>query len=155
MARALEEAVRAGSRGDVPVGAVLVGGSGGSGGSGGLGGSGDIVAVSGNEMRSGSDPTAHAEILVLREGGRILGRENLFGCDLYVTLEPCLMCAVAISLARVRRLYYGAADERFGGVDHGVRYFGTVGCRHVPEVYGGLREVEAARLLKRFFEARR
>lgn len=141
---ALEEARAAAERGEVPVGAVVVDGA-----------SGDIVARAGNETRAQNDPTAHAEVLAIRRAAAILGAERLGGCDLYVTLEPCTMCAAAISFARLRRLYYGAEDPKGGGVAHGVRFFAQPTCHHRPEVYGGIAEVAAAALLRDFFAARR
>ncbi len=143
MARALAEARACLALDEVPVGACLVGPDG------------SILAQAGNRMRSLGDPTAHAEILALRAGAGRLGRARLDGCDLYVTLEPCAMCAGAIGLARLRRLYYGAGDEKAGAVAHGVRFFASPACRHAPEVYDGLAEREAAELLRRFFAARR
>lgn len=139
---ALQEAEAAAGRGEVPVGAVLVC-------------EGEVVARAGNETRARNDPTAHAEILVLRSAARALGRERLEGCDLYATLEPCTMCAAAISLARVRRLYFGAPDPKGGGVEHGVRFFRQPTCHHAPEVYSGIGESSAAALLKEFFSERR
>ncbi len=144
MARALTEAQLAASQGEVPVGAVLV-----------EGGSGRIVAVRGNRTRGTPDPTAHAEMLVIREAAEALGAERLTGCDLYVTLEPCPMCAQAISFARIRRLYYGAADPKGGGVEHGPRIFTQPTCHHAPEVYGGIDEARAGALLRDFFAERR
>lgn len=143
MSIALEEAVAAAARDEVPVGAVL------------LSASGDVLARAGNRVRELSDPTAHAEMLVIREGARALASERLTGCDLYVTLEPCAMCAAAISLARIRRLYFGAGDPKAGGVEHGARVFSHPTCHHAPEVYGGIDETRAAALLKDFFAARR
>jgi tRNA(adenine34) deaminase len=143
MARALDEAAAAAERGETPVGAVVVGPDG------------DILATDGNRVRELSDPSAHAEILALREAARQFGSERLIGCDLYVTLEPCPMCAGAISLARIRRLYYGAPDTKTGGVDHGPRIFSHPTCHHAPEVYGGIAEAECAALLRQFFRARR
>ena len=139
---ALEEARAAGARGEVPVGAVLVGPSG-------------VVARAGNRVREFCDPTAHAEVLVIREGCRRIGAERLPGHDLYVTLEPCPMCAAAISGARIARLYYGASDPKSGGVDVGARVFSHPQCHHVPEVYDGIGSERAAALLKAFFTARR
>lgn len=139
---ALEEAEDASRRGEVPVGAILVC-------------DGDVVARAGNETRARTDPTAHAEILVIRAAARTLGRERLTGCDLYVTLEPCTMCAAAISHARLRRLYYGAADPKGGGVEHGAQVFRQPTCHHAPEVYSGIGEGSAAALLKEFFAERR
>ena len=142
MALALEEARKAARRGEVPVGAVLVR-------------AGSVLAASGNRIVETRDPTAHAEICVIREGAAKLGSERLADCDLYVSLEPCPMCAGAISLARIRRLYYGAADEKGGGVDHGARVFSQPTCHHAPEVYGGMRESEAGEVLRAFFRERR
>jgi len=144
MEMALAEARAAAKRGEVPVGAVLVEGP-----------SGDIIAKSGNRTEELNDPTAHAEILAIREGGRNLGNPRLENCDLYVTLEPCPMCATAISFARIRRLHFGAYDPKGGGVDHGPKIFGQPTCHHKPEVTGGHREMEAANLLRSFFEERR
>ncbi|HVI51913.1 MAG TPA: nucleoside deaminase [Candidatus Sulfotelmatobacter sp.] len=139
---AFAEAEAAAQRGEVPVGAVVV-----------L--RGEIVARAGNRVEELSDPSAHAEVLAIREAGRLLGSPRLIDCDLYVTLEPCPMCAAAISFARIRRLYYGAYDPKGGAVDHGSRFFGQATCHHAPEVVGGLEERRAADLLKRFFTARR
>ena len=144
MERALAEASLAASRGEVPVGAVLVEGAGGR-----------VIAVAGNRTRQAPDPTAHAEMLVIREAADALGAERLTGCDLYVTLEPCPMCAQAISLARIRRLYYGAADPKGGGVEHGPRIFTQPTCHHAPEVYGGIDEARAGALLRDFFAGKR
>jgi len=140
---ALDEARRAADRGEVPVGAVIVSPEG------------AVVARAGNRTRELMDPTAHAEILVIREACRAIGSERLIGFSLYVTLEPCAMCAAAISFARIRRLYYGASDPKGGGVEHGARIFAQPTCHHVPEIYSGIGEREAAELLKTFFEARR
>ena len=142
MAEALEEARIAADQGEIPVGAVLV-----------L--DGRIVARSGNRTRTGNDVTAHAEIAVIREASKLLGQERLSGADLYVTLEPCTMCAGAISFARIRRLYYGAEDPKGGAVDNGVRFFRQPTCHHAPEVYSGLAETAAAELLTGFFKSRR
>ncbi|MEZ5796688.1 MAG: nucleoside deaminase [Paracoccaceae bacterium] len=136
---ALEEARAAGARGEVPVGAVLVAPGG------------AIVARDGNRTRELSDPTAHAEVLVLRAACAAAGSERLPGHDLYVTLEPCAMCAAAISAARVARLYYGAADPKSGGVAVGARVFSHPQCHHVPEVYDGIGGTEAEAVLKGFF----
>lgn len=141
---ALEEARLAAGRGEVPVGAVLVEGS-----------TGAVIARAGNETRQGNDPTAHAEMLAIRRAAAVLGNERLSGCDLYVTLEPCPMCAGAISFARLRRVYYGADDPKGGGVAHGPRIFAQPTCHHRPEVYGGIGEAAAAELLREFFAARR
>lgn len=143
MERALEEARAAAERGEVPVGAVIVGPEG------------EVLAAAGNRTLEEKDPTAHAEILAIRAAARALGSERLTGCDLYVTLEPCAMCAGAISFARIRRLYYGAEDPKGGGVDHGARFFGQATCHHRPDVYGGIGEREAAELLKAFFADKR
>lgn len=143
MARALAEAEAAGAAGEVPVGAVLVDAEG------------AIAAAAGNRIERDCDPTAHAELLVLRDGARRLGLKRLAGCDLYVTLEPCPMCAAAIGFARIRRLYFGAWDAKGGGVEHGPRIFDQPTCHHRPEVYGGIAERPAADLLRRFFAARR
>jgi tRNA(Arg) A34 adenosine deaminase TadA len=143
MQQALVEAEAAAARGEVPVGAVL------------LDSEGTFVAAAGNRTEELGDPTAHAEMLVIRAGATRLGRRRLVGCDLYVTLEPCPMCAQAISFARLRRLYYGAADPKGGGVEHGPRIFTSTSCHHAPEVYGGIGERRAAGLLQRFFRARR
>lgn len=139
MRLALEEARRAGDRGEVPVGAVLVR-------------EGLVLARDGNRMRETGDPTAHAEMLALRAAA---GSGRLSGTDLYVTLEPCAMCAAAISFARIRRLYFGALDPKGGAVESGVRFFNQATCHHAPEVYGGIAEREAAELLTAFFKARR
>jgi tRNA(adenine34) deaminase len=143
MARALDEAVAAGAAGEVPVGAVLVDGAG------------TIIAAAGNRVERDRDPTAHAEMLVLREGAARRGAKRLDGCDLYVTLEPCPMCAAAIGLARIRRLYFAAYDAKGGGVEHGPRIFDQPTCHHRPEIYGGIAERAAGELLRRFFRARR
>jgi tRNA(adenine34) deaminase len=142
MARALEEARLAAARGEVPVGAVVVR-------------EGAILAAAGNSPRAAHDPTAHAEMLAIRAACAAIGDERLSGCDLYVTLEPCTMCAAAISFARVRRLYFGALDPKGGAVESGVRFFAQATCHHAPEIYGGLREAEAAALLRAFFHPRR
>ncbi|WP_183854054.1 nucleoside deaminase [Prosthecomicrobium pneumaticum] len=142
MALALEEARAAAARGEVPVGAVIVR-------------DGTVIARAGNETLAAKDPTAHAEMLVIRAAAAALGSERLTGCDLYVTLEPCPMCAAAISFARIRRLYFGAGDEKGGAVEHGVRLYAQPTCHHAPETYGGLAEREAADLLRGFFRARR
>ena len=143
MELALAEAEAASRRGEVPVGAVIVDADG------------EVVARAGNRMRELNDPTAHAEILVIRQACRDAGSERLTNCDLYVTLEPCAMCAAAISFARIRRLYYGATDEKGGGVEHGARIFNQSTCHHAPEVYGGFSERRSAELLKGFFSQRR
>jgi len=139
---ALEEARAAGARGEVPVGAVLV-----------LDGA--IVAQAGNRTRAENDVTAHAEVAVIREAARKLGQERLTGADLYVTLEPCTLCAAAISFARIRRLYYGAEDPKGGAVESGVRFFAQPTCHHAPDVYSGIGGTAAADILKDFFKERR
>ena len=144
MAEALAEAAAAGARGEIPVGAALVNGV-----------TGEIVATSGNRTEEDMDATAHAEILVLQRGGKILKTPRLADCDLYVTLEPCAMCAAAISFARIRRIYFGAYDPKGGGVEHGPRFFQQPTCHHRPEVYGGMEEFAAAALLKDFFKDKR
>ena len=143
MARALAEAAAAAEQGEVPIGAVLVDDAG------------SIVSAAGNRVERDRDPTAHAEMLVLREGAVRLGVKQLAGCDLYVTLEPCPMCAAAIGLAHIRRLYFGAYDPKGGGVEHGPRIFDQPTCHHRPEVYGGIAERAAGHLLRHFFAARR
>jgi tRNA(adenine34) deaminase len=143
MELALAAAEAAAASGEVPVGAVL------------LDAAGDVVIACGNRTEELADPTAHAEILVIRAAAKKLGRPRLAECDLYVTLEPCPMCAQAISFARIRRLYYGAADPKGGGVEHGPRIFASTSCHHRPEVYGGIGERRAAELLRGFFNARR
>ncbi len=142
MRLALAEARAAAAAGEVPVGAVLM-----------L--DGRTVAAAGNAPRALRDPTAHAEMRVIRQGAALLGADRLGGCDLWVTLEPCAMCAGAIALSRIARLYYGAADPKGGGVDHGARVFARTTCHHRPEVYGGLGEREAGALLRAFFAERR
>ena len=139
---ALAEARAAQAADEVPVGAVIVR-------------EGAVIAHAGNRTLRDRDPTAHAEMLAIRAAAAALGTERLTDCDLYVTLEPCAMCAAAISFARIRRLYYGAADPKGGAVDNGVRFFGSPTCHHKPEVYGGMGESEAAGLLRGFFQARR
>ncbi|MBU6140703.1 MAG: nucleoside deaminase [Proteobacteria bacterium] len=141
MFAALEQAKIAISRDEVPVGAVLVKNK-------------KIIASNFNRNRSLSDPTAHAEILVIRESAKILGSHRLDGCDIYVTLEPCIMCAAAISLARIRRIYYSASDEKFGAVESGF-FTKTSSCYHRPEIYSGFCEKDSALLLKNFFEKKR
>ena len=143
MGVALEEARAAANRGEVPVGAVLVSPDG------------EVLARAGNRTRELNDPTAHAEILVIREASAKLGTERLTGTELYVTLEPCPMCAAAISFARIQRLYYGAADPKSGGVAHGARVFSHPQTHHAPDVFDGIGEAEAAQLLKDFFSSRR
>lgn len=143
MTIALTEAAAAAERGEVPVGAVIVDSQG------------HVLARAGNRTRELADPTAHAELLAIRAACRALGSQRLVDCDLYVTLEPCPMCAAAISFARIRRLYYGAADPKGGGVVYGARVFAQPTCHHAPEVYGGLGEIESGLLLKSFFQDRR
>jgi len=142
MQLALEEARAAGARGEVPVGCVIVR-------------NGEVIARAGNRTMADKDPTGHAEIIALRAAAAVLGSERLTDCDLYVTLEPCTMCAAAMSFARVRRLYFGASDVKGGAVENGVRFFASPTCHHKPEVYGGIGESECAALLKDFFKARR
>jgi tRNA(adenine34) deaminase len=139
---ALEEAQAAALRGEVPVGAVLVR-------------DGAVIAKAGNRTRELNDPTAHAEMLVIRDAAKMLQSERLIGCDLYVTLEPCAMCAGAISFARLERLYYAAADPKGGGVDHGGRLFNQPTCHHAPQVYSGIGEAQASEILKEFFKLKR
>jgi tRNA(Arg) A34 adenosine deaminase TadA len=143
MQAALEQAAQAAANGEVPVGAVLVDEGG------------TLVAAAGNRVEADHDPTAHAEMLVLRDGAARLGEKRLTGCDLYVTLEPCPMCAAAIALARIRRLYFGAYDPKGGGVEHGPRIFDQPTCHHRPEVYGGIAERRAIAALRDFFKERR
>jgi tRNA(adenine34) deaminase len=139
---ALKQAEKAGLSGEVPIGCVIVR-------------NGSVIAAAGNRTLTDRDPTAHAEVLAIREAARQLGSERLTDCDLYVSLEPCTMCAAAISFARIRRLYYGAADPKGGAVDSGVRFFVSPTCHHVPDVYPAVGETEAATLLRDFFKARR
>ena len=140
---ALEEARVSAARGEVPVGAVVVDAKG------------TVLAQAGNRTLELRDPTAHAEVLVLRTAAAVLGSERLIECDLYVTLEPCAMCAGAISFARIRRLYFGASDPKGGAVEHGPRLFSQPTCHHAPEIYGGIGESAAASLLQKFFATRR
>lgn len=142
MSLAFAEAEEAARRGEVPIGAVLASG-------------GVVVAAAGNRTRELNDPTAHAEMLVIREAADRLSAERVINADLYVTLEPCTMCAAAISFARLRRLYFGAVDEKGGAVVSGVRFFASPACHHAPEVYSGLGETRSAELLKSFFQSRR
>ena len=139
---ALTEALAAAARGEVPVGCVIVR-------------AGAVVARAGNRTLADKDPTAHAELQAIRAAAAALGSERLTDCDLYVTLEPCAMCATAMSFARIRRLYFGAADPKGGAVENGVRFFASPTCHHRPEVYGGINESESADLLRDFFTARR
>ncbi len=143
MARAIALATEAGKRGEIPVGCVIVDETG------------TLLAESGNRTEELNDPTAHAELLAIREAAAKVGAPRLVSADLYVTLEPCAMCAAAISLARIRRLYYGAYDEKMGAVDHGVRFFSSPACHHRPEVYGGIAAGPAGSLLREFFAVRR
>jgi tRNA(adenine34) deaminase len=140
---ALAEAAEAARAGEVPVGAVLVDTQG------------HVLAKAGNRVESLSDPTAHAEILALREAARVRGAPRLEDCDLYVTLEPCALCAAAISFARIRRLYFGAYDPKMGAVEHGPKFFAQPTCHHRPEIYGGIEEQRAGELLRGFFSDRR
>ena len=142
MSLAFEEARAAAARGEAPIGAAIVR-------------DGAIIASAGNQTIADNDPTAHAEIVALRAAGGKLGNFRLNDCDLYVTLEPCAMCAGALSFARIRRLYYAAPDPKGGAIDNGPRFFQSPTCHHAPEVYGGIRESEAAEMLREFFEARR
>jgi tRNA(adenine34) deaminase len=142
MALALAQARAAAERGEVPVGAVIVRG-------------GEVLASAGNRTLELKDPTAHAETLVIRLACEAIQSERLIDCDLYVTLEPCPMCAAAISFARIRRLYFAASDPKGGAVENGVRLYRSPSCHHAPEVYGGLSEREAAELLRDFFRGKR
>ncbi len=142
MDEALKEAEAAAARGEVPVGAVIVH-------------EGEVIASAGNRTLADNDPTAHAEVLAIRQAAARLGSQRLGECDLYVTLEPCAMCAGAISFARIRRLYFGAGDVKGGAVEHGARFFCQPTCHHAPEVYSGIGEQRAGRILKAFFKARR
>ena len=142
MDMALEEARAAGERGEVPVGCVVVHNS-------------MVIATAGNRTTIEHDPTAHAEMVAIRRAATFLNSERLDTCDLYVTLEPCVMCAGAVAFARVRRLYYGATDPKGGAVENGVKFFASPTCHHQPEIYGGLGEQEASALLKEFFRERR
>ena len=139
---ALKAAENAGKSGEVPIGCVVVRDN-------------AVIASAGNRTLTDRDPTAHAEILAIREAARVTGSERLVDCDLYVTLEPCTMCAAAMSLARVRRLYYGAPDPKGGAVESGVRFFASPTCHHAPEVYSAVGESESAMMLREFFKARR
>jgi tRNA(adenine34) deaminase len=139
---ALKAAESAGNAGEVPIGCVVVRNN-------------AVIATAANLTLTDRDPTAHAEVLALRQAAKAIGSERLIDCDLYVTLEPCTMCACAISFARIRRLYYGAADPKGGAVESGVRFFAAPTCHHAPEVYSAVGEREAATLLKEFFRARR
>jgi len=144
MELALDQARAAADAGEVPVGAALVDGT-----------TGEVLGLAHNRVEDLSDPTAHAELLVIQAAARELGEKRLTGADLYVTLEPCALCAAAISFARLRRLYFGAYDPKGGAVEHGPQFFRQATCHHRPEVYGGIREGEAAALLKAFFREKR
>jgi tRNA(adenine34) deaminase len=139
---ALDEARAAAAAGEVPIGCVIVR-------------DGEVIAQAGNRTLADRDPTAHCEMLAIRRAADVLATERLTECDLYVTLEPCTMCAAAISFARIRRLYYGAPDPKGGAVESGVRFYDTPTCHHRPDVYGGIGEADAAALLKGFFRERR
>jgi tRNA(adenine34) deaminase len=139
---ALEEARAAAAAGEVPIGCVIVR-------------DGEVIARAGNRTLAERDPTAHCEMLAIRRAAQALGSERLVDCDLYVTLEPCAMCAAAISFARIRRLYYGAADPKGGAVENGVRFFASATCHHRPEIYGGIGAAAATALLQDFFRERR
>jgi tRNA(adenine34) deaminase len=143
MLQAFTEAEKAAERGEVPVGAVIVDKLG------------NILAMAGNRTLGDHDPTAHAEMIVIRETAAKLGSERLVDCDLYVTLEPCAMCAAAISFARIRRLYFAAPDEKMGAVEHGPVFFTQPTCHHKPEIYGGIGGQRAEKLLRDFFKSRR
>ena len=142
MELALDEARKAQDLGEVPIGCVIVR-------------DGAVIAAAGNRTVTDRDPTAHAEMIAIRAAAQALRSERLTGCDLHVTLEPCAMCAAAISFARIRRLYYGAPDPKGGAIDNGVRFFASPACHHRPEVYGGISEAASATLLRGFFEAKR
>jgi len=142
MELALDEARKAQAAGEVPVGCVIVRDN-------------AVVAAAGNRTLIARDPTAHAEVIAIRTAAGVLGSERLTDCDLYVTLEPCAMCAAALSFARIRRVYYGAADPKGGAIEHGPRFFTQPTCHHRPEVYGGIGESAAADLLRAFFAAKR
>ena len=139
---ALKTAENAGKSGEVPIGCVIVRDY-------------EVIAMAGNRTLSERDPTAHAEVLAIRQAAERIGTERLTDCDIYVTLEPCTMCAGAISFARIRRLYYGAADPKGGAVESGVRFFTSPTCHHAPEIYPGLGERASATLLREFFRERR
>jgi tRNA(adenine34) deaminase len=139
---ALDEARAAAAAGEVPIGCVIVRDD-------------EVIAEAGNRTLADCDPTAHCEIVAIRRAAAVLGTERLTDCDLYVTLEPCAMCAAAISFARIRRLYYGAADPKGGAVENGVRFFASPTCHHRPDIYGGVGEAQASELLREFFRARR
>jgi tRNA(adenine34) deaminase len=143
MVEAFAEAEAAAKRGEVPVGAVIVDALG------------NLIAKAGNQTLELRDPTAHAEMLAIRAAARILDSERLIDCDLYVTLEPCAMCAAAISFARIRRVYFGSCDEKMGAIENGPRFFTQPTCHHAPEVYGGIGELQAQNMLREFFKSRR
>jgi tRNA(adenine34) deaminase len=143
MLRAFAEAEAAASRGEVPVGAVIVDSSG------------EVITAAGNRTLELKDPTAHAEMLAIRAAASLLSSERLIGCDLYVTLEPCAMCAAALSFARVRRIYFAAGDEKMGAVEHGPRFFNQSTCHHTPEIYSGIGEERSTVMLQEFFKSRR
>ena len=143
MVQAFAEAEAAAVRGEVPVGAVIVDALG------------NLIAKAGNQTLEMKDPTAHAEMLAIRSAARILNSERLVDCDLYITLEPCAMCAAAISFARIRRVYFGSADEKMGAIENGPRFFTQPTCHHAPEVYGGIGESQAQNMLREFFKTRR
>ncbi len=143
MRLAIAEAHAAAARGEVPVGAAVVAADG------------EVLAVAGNRTLELKDPTAHAEVLAIREAAHKLASERLIDCDLYVTLEPCAMCAAAISFARIRRVYFGAGDEKMGAVEHGPRFYSQPTCHHAPDVYSGIGESESVALLRDFFRSRR
>ena len=143
MVQAFAEAEAAAARGEVPVGAVIVDALG------------NLIAKAGNQTLEIKDPTAHAEMLVIRKAAQILDSERLIDCDLYVTLEPCAMCAAAISFARIRRVYFGSADEKMGAIENGPRFFAQSTCHHTPEVYSGIGETQAQTMLRDFFKSRR
>ncbi|WP_417464408.1 nucleoside deaminase [Kordiimonas sp.] len=143
MHTALDEARAAAARGEVPIGAVVIGPDG------------KVLATAGNDVVGSHDPTGHAEMIAIRKAAKAFGSERLEGCDLYVTLEPCAMCAQAVAFARIRRLYYGAEDAKGGGITVGARIFSQATTHHKPEIYGGILEAEASQLLRDFFRARR
>jgi tRNA(adenine34) deaminase len=143
MAQAFAEAEAAAARGEVPVGAVIVDSHG------------TLIAKAGNQTLQLKDPTAHAEMLAIRSAARILDSERLIECDLYVTLEPCAMCAAAISFARIRRVYFGSVDEKMGAIENGPRFFNQPTCHHAPETYSGIGESQAQTMLREFFKTRR
>lgn len=143
MEQAFAEARTAAARGEVPVGAVVVNAAG------------TVLAAAGNRTLQDHDPTAHAELIAIRAAAQVLGSERLHNCDLYVTLEPCAMCAAAISFARIRRVYFAASDEKMGAVENGPRFFTQPTCHHAPEIYGGIGERQGVELMQKFFKMRR